>query len=139
MDPTPKLTTPFMTNRELFNHCFIFYIVLDPQEVKLVKKEHFNRWYGLSPYFAALSVSKLPLQVSLNVVFCSIVYTMVGIPFSTERFVAFCLVGNVVSLVAESMGLAIGSVFNITVSAQLSILKNMSLPVLRDINSLIFY
>ncbi|KAL4713587.1 hypothetical protein ACJJTC_005072 [Scirpophaga incertulas] len=38
---------------------------------------------------------------------------MVGVPFSVPRFVAFCLIGNVVSLVAEGMGLAIGSIFNV--------------------------
>ncbi|XP_013190739.1 ATP-binding cassette sub-family G member 1 [Amyelois transitella] len=88
-------------------------VLVYPQEVKLVKKEHFNRWYSLTPYYAALTVSKLPVQVSLNVLFCTIVYFMVGVPFGMARFIAFCLIGNVVSLVAEGMGLAIGSVFNV--------------------------
>lgn len=35
----------------------------DPQEVKIVKKECFNRWYGLTPYYMALTVSRIPLQV----------------------------------------------------------------------------
>ncbi|KOB74240.1 ATP-binding cassette sub-family G member 1, partial [Operophtera brumata] len=88
-------------------------VLVFPQEVKLVKKEHFNCWYGLSAYYAALTVSKLPLQVALNVVFSTIVYFMAGIPFEVERFTVFCLIGNIVSLVAEGMGLAIGSVFSV--------------------------
>ncbi|XP_063828066.1 ATP-binding cassette sub-family G member 4 [Ostrinia nubilalis] len=88
-------------------------VLVYPQEVKLVKKEHFNRWYSLTPYYAALTVSKLPVQVTLNCLFCTIVYFMTGVPFSLPRFIAFCLIGNVVSLVAEGMGLAIGSVFNV--------------------------
>ncbi|KAL0822709.1 hypothetical protein ABMA28_004728 [Loxostege sticticalis] len=88
-------------------------VLVYPQEVKLVKKEHFNRWYSLTPYYAALTVSKLPVQVTLNCLFCTIVYFMTGVPFSLSRFIAFCLIGNVVSLVAEGMGLAIGSVFNV--------------------------
>ncbi|XP_059053888.1 ATP-binding cassette sub-family G member 1 [Achroia grisella] len=88
-------------------------VLVYPQEVKLVKKEHFNRWYSLTPYYAALTISKLPVQVSLNVIFCTIVYFMTGVPFTISRFIAFCLVGNVVSLVAEGMGLAVGSVFNV--------------------------
>lgn len=35
-----------------------------PGEVKLLKKECFNRWYSLMPYYAALTVSRLPFQVS---------------------------------------------------------------------------
>lgn len=92
------------------------FLIPDPQEVKLVKKEHFNCWYSLTPYYAALTVSKLPIQVSFNIIFSTIVYFMAGVPFSVMRFVAFCLVGNVVSLAAEGMGMAIGSVFNVTVS-----------------------
>lgn len=88
-------------------------VLIYPQEVKLVKKEHFNHWYGLSPYYAALTVSKLPVQISLNLLFCTVVFFMVGVPFAVDRFIAFCLVGNIVSLCAEGMGLAIGSVFNV--------------------------
>ncbi|CAH0584125.1 unnamed protein product [Chrysodeixis includens] len=88
-------------------------VLVYPQEVKLVKKEHFNCWYSLTPYYAALTVSKLPVQVTFNIIFSTIVYFMAGIPFSVSRFVAFCLIGNVVSLAAEGMGLAIGSVFNV--------------------------
>lgn len=84
--------------------------------MKLVKKEHFNCWYSLNPYYAALTVSKLPVQITFNIIFCTIVYFMAGVPFTVMRFVAFCLVGNVVSLAAEGFGMAIGSVFNVTVS-----------------------
>lgn len=44
--------------RNMFLNCFS-----DPSEVKLLKKECFNRWYGLSPYYAALTLSRLPFQV----------------------------------------------------------------------------
>ncbi|XP_077297838.1 ATP-binding cassette sub-family G member 1 [Arctopsyche grandis] len=89
-------------------------VLVYPQEVKLVKKEYFNRWYGLAPYYAALTVSKLPLQVFLNVIFCSLVYFMAGLPVELFRFLLFCLVGNVVSLAGEGLGLAIGSHFSVT-------------------------
>ncbi|KAJ0178424.1 hypothetical protein K1T71_006247 [Dendrolimus kikuchii] len=89
-------------------------VLVYPQEVKLVKKEHFNCWYSLTPYYAALTVSKLPLQITLNVLFCTIVYFMAGVPFDVLRFVVFCVIGNVVSFVSEGLGLAIGSIFNVT-------------------------
>ncbi|KPI91739.1 ATP-binding cassette sub-family G member 4 [Papilio xuthus] len=88
-------------------------VLVYPQEVKLVKKEHFNGWYSLCPYYAALTVSKLPVQVTLNIVFCTIVYFMVGVPFAVTRFICFCLIANIVSLASEGMGMAIGSVFNV--------------------------
>lgn len=88
----------------------------DPQEVKLVKKEHFNGWYGLLPYYAALTVSKLPVQISLNMIFCTTVFFMVGVPFTIPRFVMFCVIGNIISLVSEGIGMAIGSMFSVTVS-----------------------
>ncbi|CAK1586360.1 unnamed protein product [Parnassius mnemosyne] len=88
-------------------------VLVYPQEVKLVKKEHFNGWYSLSPYYVALTVSKLPVQVTLNIVFCTIVYFMVGVPFGTSRFICFCLIGNVVSLASEGLGMAIGSMFSV--------------------------
>lgn len=103
-------TSPFLLN---LTHSSL---ISDPQEVKLVKKEHFNCWYSLTPYYAALTVSKLPIQVTFNILFSTIVYFMAGVPFSVVRFFAFCLVGNVVSLCAEGFGMMIGSVFNVTVS-----------------------
>lgn len=36
----------------------------DPQELQIVKREYFNRWYGAKPYFVANAVSTLPVQVS---------------------------------------------------------------------------
>ncbi|XP_037302867.1 ATP-binding cassette sub-family G member 1 isoform X2 [Manduca sexta] len=89
-------------------------VLVYPQEVKLVKKEHFNCWYGLTAYYAALTISKLPVQVTLNILFSTIVYFMTGIPFNVSRFVVFCFVGIIVSLASEGMGLAIGSMFNVT-------------------------
>lgn len=84
-----------------------------------MKKERFNGWYSLFPYYAAMTVSKLPLQITLNTLFCTVVFFMAGVPFTVVRFIVFCIVGNVVSLVAEGFGLAIGSIFNITVSFKL--------------------
>ncbi|OWR43521.1 putative ABC transporter [Danaus plexippus plexippus] len=89
-------------------------VLVYPQEVKLVKKEHFNGWYGLLPYYAALTVSKLPVQISLNMIFCTTVFFMVGVPFTIPRFVMFCVIGNIISLVSEGIGMAIGSMFSVT-------------------------
>ncbi|EDV39371.1 uncharacterized protein Dana_GF25279, isoform B [Drosophila ananassae] len=85
-----------------------------PAEVKVVKKETFNRWYTLTPYYMALTVSRLPVQVLLNITFMAVTYWMSGLPDQLWRFGIFVAVGLMISLVAEGMGLAIGATFSIT-------------------------
>ncbi|XP_044251758.1 ATP-binding cassette subfamily G member 4 [Drosophila takahashii] len=85
-----------------------------PAEVKVVKKETFNRWYTLTPYYLALTVSRLPVQVLLNITFMAVTYWMSGLPQQFWRFAIFVAVGLMISLVAEGMGLAIGATFSIT-------------------------
>ncbi|XP_017059738.1 ATP-binding cassette sub-family G member 1 [Drosophila ficusphila] len=85
-----------------------------PAEVKVVKKETFNRWYTLTPYYMALTISRLPLQVLLNITFMAVTYYMSGLPQQFWRFGIFVAVGLMISLVAEGMGLAIGATFSIT-------------------------
>lgn len=93
-------------------------ILADPEEVKLVKKECFNRWYGITPYYAALTVCRIPLQVLFNFIFLALCYSLPGLPLEWWRFLLFAFVGMVVSLVAEGMGLAIGATFSVTVSSR---------------------
>lgn len=88
----------------------------DPAEVKLLKKECFNRWYGLWPYYVAFTLSRLPFQIVFNVIFLSMTYWMSGLPVDAHRFALYLLVGLVVSFVAEGLGLAIGASFSITVN-----------------------
>lgn len=89
-----------------------------PQEVKLVKKECFNRWYGLTPYYMALTVCRIPCQFFFNLIFLTLCYILPGLPMEFWRFVLFSGVGMVVSLVAEGLGLAIGATFSVTVSVE---------------------
>ncbi|XP_052901714.1 ATP-binding cassette subfamily G member 4 [Anopheles moucheti] len=84
-----------------------------PREVKLVKKECFNRWYGLFPYYLALTLSRLPVQLLLNIVFTLLVYWLSGLPQEFFRYCLFALVGIIVSLCAEGFGLMIGATFNV--------------------------
>lgn len=105
--------------------------------MKLLKKECFNRWYSLMPYYTALTLSRIPFQVIIiqhfavrkiqinsslmfsqilfNLIFLSLTYYMSGLPADFFRFGLFAIVGLMVSFVAEGMGLAIGATFSITV------------------------
>lgn len=49
---------------------------LVPAEVKLVKREVFNGWYTLKPYFMALTVSRIPSIVSLLYLSKAIMYNL---------------------------------------------------------------
>ncbi|XP_065359967.1 ATP-binding cassette subfamily G member 4-like [Calliphora vicina] len=85
-----------------------------PLEVKIVKKETFNHWYSLTPYYMALSISRLPLQIVYNVIYLTIIYWMTGFPPQWWRFAIFISVGLMTSFVAEGLGLSIGATFSIT-------------------------
>jgi hypothetical protein len=43
------------------------------------------------------------------------VYFLAGLPLEPWRFLVFALIGVIVSIVAEGLGLAIGATFNVTV------------------------
>jgi hypothetical protein len=72
-------------------------------------KEHIGMTYKSdNPY--------LTFQILLSMIFIVMVYFMYGLPAEWYRFSLFCLVAITVCLVAEGLGLAIGSIFNVTVS-----------------------
>jgi hypothetical protein len=54
-------------------------------------------------------------------IFLTLVYFLNGLPAEWYRFFLFCLIAITVCLVAEGLGLAIGSVFNVTVSIYINI------------------
>ncbi|XP_033226559.1 ATP-binding cassette sub-family G member 1-like isoform X2 [Belonocnema kinseyi] len=84
-----------------------------PSEVHLIKREHFNRWYDLSPYFCALTVSSIPAQIILGLIYLSMVYLITGQPLEPYRCAMFFSICLVSALISESMGFAIGSTLNI--------------------------
>jgi hypothetical protein len=72
-------------------------------------KEHIGTTYNSD-------ISYLTFQIFLSMIFLIIVYYMNGLPAEWYRFSLFSLIAITVCLVAEGLGLAIGSVFNVTVS-----------------------
>ncbi|XP_012271259.1 ATP-binding cassette sub-family G member 1-like [Orussus abietinus] len=84
-----------------------------PSEVQHVKREHFNRWYDLSPYFCAMTLSNIPGQVILATIYLTMVYVITGQPMELFRFSMFFSTCIICALIAESMGSAIASTLNI--------------------------
>jgi ATP-binding cassette subfamily G (WHITE) protein 1 len=89
-------------------------VLLFPLEVKMMKREYFNRWYSLKAYYSALTVTTLPPLIILGLMFSAIVYFMTGQPRESYRFVGFCLMALAMAVTSQGLGYFIGSMFTIT-------------------------
>ncbi|XP_018573814.1 ATP-binding cassette sub-family G member 1 [Anoplophora glabripennis] len=97
--------------------CLIFFMYIPmmpilsqfPREVQLVKREHFNKWYRLSAYFAALTFSTIPIQVLLGTLYVVLVCVLSDQPMELDRLLMFYLVCMLTGVISESLGLLIGS------------------------------
>ncbi|KAF2894324.1 hypothetical protein ILUMI_11847 [Ignelater luminosus] len=88
-------------------------VVLFPTELQLLKREYFNRWYDLKPYFLALTLRGLPLMVLLGLAFTSTTYVFTNQPIELYRFVWFSAVCILTAIASEGLGMTIGSVCNL--------------------------
>nr|ASS36029.1 ABCG1 [Samia ricini] len=84
-----------------------------PTEIQLVKREYFNRWYGLKPYYAALVVSRTPATIMFSLLYLTITYPLTSQPLETPRILMFTTICVMVALISESMGTAISSILNV--------------------------
>ncbi|XP_049868019.1 ATP-binding cassette sub-family G member 1-like [Pectinophora gossypiella] len=84
-----------------------------PSEVQLVKREYFNRWYGLKPYYAALVVSRTPATIFFSLIYLSITYPMTSQPMELPRILMFTTICIMVALISESMGTVISSTLSV--------------------------
>ncbi|CAH0714158.1 unnamed protein product, partial [Brenthis ino] len=80
-----------------------------PTEVLLVKREYFNRWYGLKPYYAALLVSRAPATIFFSLLYLVIVYPLTSQPMELSRVMMFISICILVAMISESMGTLISS------------------------------
>ncbi|XP_045495025.1 ATP-binding cassette sub-family G member 1-like [Colias croceus] len=84
-----------------------------PEQVPIVRREHFNRWYNTGAYYASTLASILPTQTVCTLTFCCITYVMTGQPAEVLRFMTYCTTLVLVSYIAVCVGLFNGSLFNI--------------------------
>ncbi|KAJ0175546.1 hypothetical protein K1T71_008705 [Dendrolimus kikuchii] len=99
-----------------------------PQEVQLVKREYFNRWYGLKPYYAALVCSRTPATVFFSLIFLLIVYPLTSQPLEIPRILMFTTICVMVALISESMGTVISAYLNVVNSVFLG--PALSVPLM---------
>ncbi|XP_055683559.1 ATP-binding cassette subfamily G member 4 [Lutzomyia longipalpis] len=109
-------------SKTLYNFGFCFTIIIAfmyipmmpillefPLQVQLLKREYFNRWYRLNVYYMALVVAKLPIQITLAIVYITMVYLFTDQPISAYRMLMFYTISILVSLTSESWGLLVAS------------------------------
>lgn len=86
-----------------------------PLQIKLLRREHFNRWYSIDVYFLAHFASNMPIQMVFGFFYVLIVYFMTSQPLDIERFALFYMFCMLSSFTAESFGMMISSVMNVSV------------------------
>ncbi|XP_054260947.1 ATP-binding cassette subfamily G member 4-like isoform X2 [Macrosteles quadrilineatus] len=89
-------------------------ILIMPTEMKLLRREYFNRWYGIKAYYMARTAVTIPITFTLCMLFNVLVYTMSDQPMELARFLWFCSITTILAFVSEGMGMLIGIIFNCT-------------------------
>lgn len=86
-------------------------ILTFPCDLRVFLKEHANHWYSMHSYFTAVTLLDLPFQIIFPSVFVAILYPLTGQIMETSRFIYFALFSCLVSLVSQSVGLFISTLF----------------------------
>lgn len=84
--------------------------------MQILKREHFNRYYGLVPYYFSMIAVKIPIQIILGIIYVTIVYLLTDQPLEKDRLLMFYTASLLVSLVSQSLGMVIASRLSIVVN-----------------------
>lgn len=95
-----------------------------PMEVQLLKREHFNRWFRIGPYYLAMTAAKLPMQIVLAFGYITMIYTMSDQPLEFNRMAMFYSISVLIALTSESLGVLISARLSLIVSFPLFSYKN---------------
>ncbi|XP_017792233.1 PREDICTED: ATP-binding cassette sub-family G member 1-like [Habropoda laboriosa] len=80
-----------------------------PQEMRILSREHFNRWYRLAPYYISMLLVEIPFQTSCAATYLAVSYWLTGQPVETPRIISFMVVSIAASLTAQAWGFFIGA------------------------------
>ncbi|XP_050539804.1 ATP-binding cassette subfamily G member 4-like [Daktulosphaira vitifoliae] len=83
-----------------------------PMELFVVRREHFNRWYSLGPYYLCVIILDLPLQVFSISIYSILIYILTGQPFEYFRLLMFLLMIITTTLFSQSLGMFISVIFD---------------------------
>ncbi|KAF5292527.1 hypothetical protein FQR65_LT01673 [Abscondita terminalis] len=80
-----------------------------PTEVALINKEHFNSWYSIGSYYIANIISDFPIQLTATLSYALVTFFMTSQPIEGFRVMYFLIICILISMVAQSFGMLIGS------------------------------
>ncbi|XP_031826530.1 ATP-binding cassette subfamily G member 4 isoform X2 [Nomia melanderi] len=80
-----------------------------PQEMRILSREYFNRWYRLAPYYISMLLVEIPFQASCAATYLAVSYWLTGQPVETPRIISFMVVSIAASLTAQAWGFFIGA------------------------------
>lgn len=83
-----------------------------PIEASVFFREYQNNWYRLTPYYTSKILSDLPMQLLCPSCFFIIAYYLTGQPMECNRFVQAWLVTILLTILGQSVGIAVGAAFN---------------------------
>lgn len=75
-----------------------------PAELPIFNREYQAGCYRVDSYFLAKTIAELPYQIIFPIIFCSVVYPMVGFEADWEKFFLFVLIISLVANTAMSCG-----------------------------------
>ncbi|TGZ43764.1 Uncharacterized protein DBV15_04360 [Temnothorax longispinosus] len=79
-----------------------------PLEMRILMREHFNRWYRLAPYYISILLVEIPFQAACATSYLVVSYWLTGQPIETNRIIFFMVVSIAASLTAQAWGFFIG-------------------------------
>ncbi|XP_018338577.1 PREDICTED: ATP-binding cassette sub-family G member 1 [Trachymyrmex septentrionalis] len=79
-----------------------------PLEMKILVREHFNRWYRLAPYYISILLVEIPFQAACAASYLIVSYWLTAQPVETNRIIFFNIVSIAASLTAQAWGFFIG-------------------------------
>ncbi|XP_030749381.1 ATP-binding cassette sub-family G member 1-like isoform X2 [Sitophilus oryzae] len=83
-----------------------------PSELKILRKEHFNRWYKLRTYYASFLAADFPLQILFTLAYTIGSYTISSQPLEIRRFLMVFLIHSMATLVSAGIGTMFGTIVN---------------------------
>lgn len=92
-----------------FGFLFTYYFILVPLERPVYQRERASRMYRISAYYISKMISELPLQLSMPLLFLSVVYFAVGLRPGFQHFVVFCIIVLGLTFACNSFGMLVGA------------------------------
>ncbi|CAG0912254.1 unnamed protein product [Notodromas monacha] len=98
-----------------FNHVVLIFaammatVLTIPMELPVIVREHMNCWYSVKMYFLTQTLIDVPFQVFFTIIYQCITYFLTGQPPVFESFALVSLLAIVLSIAAQSVGVAVGA------------------------------